>query len=458
MFNQLFTRIIDKYMKSAVRSIDNSNNLDHTVSKDLDLPNKDSVDHSNPEQQVASVASDSEEEPVTFKDTTVSCLKNNKDFDEQEKMSKNDDIGQLALINDQQSIDEDTLKVFGSEPVDNKPSNDSETVDLESYVDRAAVEQVDIVSTEETILETTEETAVFEETSVEIEKAEAPEELPVRTRKSLLNDPYSGYTKPTGRNKKRKKNKKKAEVQAVEPIEYNGVIVSYTEDTMPTDMIKYYYQRYAYFSRFDEGILMDKEGWFSVTPEKIAEHIAQRCQADIVIDAFCGCGGNAIQFAFTCERVIAIDLDPVKLHCARENAKIYGVADRIEFILGDFFDLAPTLKADVVFLSPPWGGPSYMIEDTYDLKTMIPGDGLKIFEIASQITPNVAFFVPRNTDPQQLARLAGPGNTCEIEQNSLRGKVKALTVYYGNLINYNYLEKLEQDIAEEELMAKIVQY
>jgi trimethylguanosine synthase len=42
--------------------------------------------------------------------------------------------------------------------------------------------------------------------------------------------------------------------------------------------------------------------------------------------------------------VIAIDIDPVKLHCARENAKIYGVEDRIEFILGDFFELAPTLK------------------------------------------------------------------------------------------------------------------
>lgn len=64
----------------------------------------------------------------------------------------------------------------------------------------------------------------------------------------------------------------------------------------------------------------------------------------MIIDAFCGCGGNSIQFALNCERVIAIDLDPVKLHCARENAKIYGVEDRIEFILGDFFELAPKLK------------------------------------------------------------------------------------------------------------------
>ena len=44
------------------------------------------------------------------------------------------------------------------------------------------------------------------------------------------------------------------------------------------------------------------ESWFSVTPEKIAEHIAQRCKCDTIIDAFCGAGGNAIQFAFTCEK------------------------------------------------------------------------------------------------------------------------------------------------------------
>ena len=39
-----------------------------------------------------------------------------------------------------------------------------------------------------------------------------------------------------------------------------------------------------------------------MTPEKIAEHIAERCQCDLIVDAFCGVGGNAIQFAFTCSK------------------------------------------------------------------------------------------------------------------------------------------------------------
>lgn len=49
------------------------------------------------------------------------------------------------------------------------------------------------------------------------------------------------------------------------------------------------------------------EGWFSVTPERIAEHIALRVEhsffdSQLVIDAFCGVGGNAIQFALTGKR------------------------------------------------------------------------------------------------------------------------------------------------------------
>jgi trimethylguanosine synthase len=37
-------------------------------------------------------------------------------------------------------------------------------------------------------------------------------------------------------------------------------------------------------------------------------HIAERCRADTIVDAFCGSGGNAIQFAFTCERGTLTDL------------------------------------------------------------------------------------------------------------------------------------------------------
>ena len=197
---------------------------------------------------------------------------------------------------------------------------------------------------------------------------------------------------------------------------------------------KYWFQRYRLFSRFDEGIILDRESWFSVTPEKIAEHIAERCRCDVVVDAFCGAGGNTIQLAFTCERVIAIDIDRTKIEIARHNAAIYGVADRIEFIVGDYLKLAPYIKADVVFLSPPWGGPNYTRAKVFNIKTMMVPDGETIFELTKGITGSIAYFLPRNVDVEQISRLAGPGGKVEIEQNLLNCKVKTMTAYFGELI------------------------
>ena len=68
------------------------------------------------------------------------------------------------------------------------------------------------------------------------------------------------------------------------------------------------------------------EGWFSVTPEKIAEYIAERCCCDLIIDAFCGVGGNAIQFAFTCERGEWMN-DPIiqkRLYYTSSHLTCYG--------------------------------------------------------------------------------------------------------------------------------------
>lgn len=209
--------------------------------------------------------------------------------------------------------------------------------------------------------------------------------------------------------------------------------------TMPSyirdnpQLIKYWIQRYRLFSKFDQGIQLDEESWFSVTPEGIAKHIAKRCKADVVIDAFCGAGGNSIQFALASRRVIAVDIDPAKVELARNNASVYGVADKIEFIVADFLEVAPRLCGDVVFLSLPWGGPSYQWKKSFDLKDMKP-DFYQTFALSKKISNNIALLVPKNTDVDQLVQLAGPGGKVEIEQNLLHNKIKTITAYFGDLV------------------------
>jgi trimethylguanosine synthase len=84
---------------------------------------------------------------------------------------------------------------------------------------------------------------------------------------------------------------------------------------------------------------------------------------------------------FPANVVIAIDIDPVKINCAKHNAKIYGVLDKIQFVNGDFFDhvhkvilhlFTLLIQADAVFMSPPWGGPSYSSQDMFDVEVMKP--------------------------------------------------------------------------------------
>ncbi|KAK3029447.1 hypothetical protein RJ639_037732 [Escallonia herrerae] len=170
---------------------------------------------------------------------------------------------------------------------------------------------------------------------------------------------------------------------------------------------KYWCQRYLLFSKFDDGIIMDEEGWFSVTPEPIAKHHASRSGGGVIVDCFTGVGGNAIQFAQRSKHVIAIDIDSNKIDYAIHNASIYGVDDRVEFIRGDCFLLAPKLKADTVFLSPPWGGPDYAKVNTFDIKTMLkPHDGLFLFHLAKRIASRIIMFLPRNVDINQLAELS----------------------------------------------------
>jgi len=155
--------------------------------------------------------------------------------------------------------------------------------------------------------------------------------------------------------------------------------------------------------------------------------------------------------------VIAIDIDEEKIRMAKHNASIYGVDDRIEFVVGDFLKLAPFLKADVVFLSPPWGGPHYQDTKQYNLHSMIP-DGFLVFQESSRISPNIAYLLPRNVNTTQLIELLNKSDSdnsmnsiqmhtvrqryegeCEMEQNILNGHLKTITVYYGGLIREDSL-------------------
>jgi trimethylguanosine synthase len=235
-----------------------------------------------------------------------------------------------------------------------------------------------------------------------------------------------------------------------------------------------------------------------VTPEVISKHIAKRvpCLGNnssfgkkVVLDAFCGVGGNAIGFALEKDisLVVCVDIDLNKLKMAAKNASVYNVdPGKIVFIEGDAIQVlnlyrngklleqssttkdsskkeichgytihglaALPVSIDCVFLSPPWGGTEYLKSgnDGYRLSCMkvmmtgtdqcddkndeCSGDELLSKSAMAAKDKQVVCFLPRNINGFDVGTCAWKAgytrqSHIELEQNILNAKLKAVTVY-----------------------------
>ena len=168
------------------------------------------------------------------------------------------------------------------------------------------------------------------------------DQQPSKKRKDL---PTQSKNKPSNKpisNKKRRKLRNK-----------HSLHTKLHDQPPPTDINihhKYWDQRYRLLSKYDHGVILDEESWYSITPEVIANHITNTIinsakiynkRLHILFDGFSGCGGNAISAASssTFQHVLAIDFDTVKSSNCQHNSKIYGVYDKITCITRDIYQV-----------------------------------------------------------------------------------------------------------------------
>ena len=209
---------------------------------------------------------------------------------------------------------------------------------------------------------------------------------------------------------------------------------------------KFWDQRYRIFSKYDCGVLIpDEESWFSVTPEEIGIHIAKRLHEfdqniEIILDCFSGCGGNAIHLAAICKLVIASDIDVIKLEALRQNAKIYGVWDRMELCVADAKVLLNgslmnrSRSIDVVLLAPPWGGINYTesainLESFGEIGNLVEMVKVSLCPIGAR---GVVLILPKTTHKTQFERMSKLCNfKVYVEDIYLWGKLKMTVAYIG---------------------------
>ena len=218
-------------------------------------------------------------------------------------------------------------------------------------------------------------------------------------------------------------------------------------------MRKYWSQRYNLFSRYDDGVVLTKELWFSVTPENVSKYIARFIQRKLrerypdvdqftILDTFCGGGGNVAQFLVEGMQVFAVDINRTHLMCTENNATVYvgaeackeqlhtmaidwsvlrekekqeekqddGAVDDDNFAsstesIANIASLQST-HIDAVFGSPPWGGPQYLSASVYDLESGLAPLSLteQLLEMQRRFGRGVGLclFLPRNSDMDQL--------------------------------------------------------
>jgi trimethylguanosine synthase len=142
--------------------------------------------------------------------------------------------------------------------------------------------------------------------------------------------------------------------------------------------------------------------------------------------------------------VYAVEIDAQRIKLAKNNAKVYGVHEKIKFIRGDFFSLIPKFIKKFskkqedqpqiwIFLSPPWGGPNYQQKDIYRLSEF---NGFDLFKQVQSISNNIIYYLPKNVAVVDLFKLAQDGNhgydRFTVEQHWLNDRFKVLAAYYTN--------------------------
>lgn len=88
--------------------------------------------------------------------------------------------------------------------------------------------------------------------------------------------------------------------------------------------------------------------------ERFSKSILKETETDDkVLDMGTGSGINAIVAALKSRRVLAVDINPFAVKCARENAARNGVSDRVKVVKSNLFrDVGG--KFDLVIFNPPF--------------------------------------------------------------------------------------------------------
>jgi release factor glutamine methyltransferase len=116
---------------------------------------------------------------------------------------------------------------------------------------------------------------------------------------------------------------------------------------MPLSAKRVYFDDYVFF--VDENVYEPAEDSFL-----FAENLNVK-EAETVLDMGTGCGILGILAAKKSHAVVAVDVNPYAVHCARENAKLNNVQNKTYYVQGDLFTpLSENATFDLILFNAPY--------------------------------------------------------------------------------------------------------
>ena len=83
----------------------------------------------------------------------------------------------------------------------------------------------------------------------------------------------------------------------------------------------------------------------------------------IITDATAGLGGNVISFASKFKKINAVEINNLHCEMLEHNINQYTKFDKkIKIYNNDYIKIMDNIKQNIIFIDPPWGGPSYYEE------------------------------------------------------------------------------------------------
>lgn len=142
------------------------------------------------------------------------------------------------------------------------------------------------------------------------------------------------------------------------------------------------------------------------TGELLARLLDERLvpEGSTVLDLGTGSGVGAVFAARWAGKVVAVDINPEAVRCARINALIHGLEDRIEVVHGDLFEPLGSSRFDVVLFNPPYyrGEPKDDLDMAWRSSTVLDRFAT---ELRRHLAPRGHALVVLSTDGEQNAFL-----------------------------------------------------